>query len=75
MNRLQHAPLHWTCKTCLAGLLLGLALGFGCESQPPDATEDAAVKNDPRSPRIKKRDALFPQETSQKTIPNSGRRP
>ena len=75
MNRLQHAPLKWTCKAGLTGLLLGLALGFGCESQPPAATEDAAAKNDPRSPRIKKRDALYPQETSQKTSPKSGRRP
>jgi hypothetical protein len=56
-------------------LLATLLLAFGCESQlPTPSTDTAAGKQDPRSPRIKKRDALHPEGTSKNLPAAQGRR-
>jgi hypothetical protein len=54
-------------------LMAALCAGLGCESQPTATNDASTAKNDPRSPRIKKRDALHPEKTSKNTLPNRGR--
>jgi hypothetical protein len=56
-------------------LLAALALGVGCERHvPPSSTNAEASKQDPRSPRIKKRDALHPEGPSKKSRIVTGKR-
>ena len=51
-------------------LLAASALGLGCERHvPPSSTNAEVSKQDPRSPRIKKRDALHPEGPPKKRKP------
>jgi hypothetical protein len=72
VKRVRH---RWSDQRCRILLLAALGAGLGCESQPPAPNTVPAAEADPRSPRIKKRDALHPEKSARNTSPGGGRQP
>jgi hypothetical protein len=68
MSGLRNRPRFWTDRVNLLLPVAALALALGCDGQPPAPPDPGANRGDPRSPRVKKRDALYPPEATTKAV-------